>query len=50
MISLLDHAAVLSADPPDAPHIQTTHTIHTGMPGRPHIQIDPDILSTALEM
>ena len=50
MIGLLNHAAILSADPPDAPHIETTHTVHTGQPGRPRIQINADILGAALEM
>ena len=50
MIGLLNHAAMLSADPPDAPHIETTHMIHTGQPGHPRIQIDPNILEAALEM
>jgi hypothetical protein len=49
MISYLDDAAVASADP-DAPRVQTTHTVHTGRPGRPRIEICPDILATTLEM
>lgn len=49
-MSHLDHAILLSADPPDAPHIETTRIIRTGQPGRPRIEIDPDILETALEM
>jgi len=50
MIYHLDQAALVSADPPEAPHIQATHHVHTGRPGRPRIEIDPDLLATALQM
>jgi hypothetical protein len=50
MIDHLDRAAVASADPPDGVTIETTFITHTGRPGRPRIDIDHDILSTALQM
>jgi hypothetical protein len=50
MVVHLDEAAVLSADPPDGPTIETTYVVHTGRQGRPRIDINYDILSTALEM
>ena len=50
MIAHLEQAATISSDPPDAPTIETTHIIHTGQRGRPRIEINRDILATALEM
>jgi hypothetical protein len=50
MITHLDQASVASSDPPEAPPIQTTRTVHTGQPGRPRIEIDEHLLATALEM
>jgi hypothetical protein len=50
MIAYLDQAAVVISDPPDAPKVETTYLLRTRKRGRPRIEIDPDILSTALEM
>jgi hypothetical protein len=50
MIEHLDRAAVTSADPPDAPHIETTQLVYSGQPGCPCVEINYDILATALEM
>jgi hypothetical protein len=50
MIARLDEAASVSADPPTGPAIETTYLAHTGHQGRPRIEINPDILATALEM
>ena len=50
MIDRLDQAAITSADPPDVPDVQTTSIRRTGRPGRPRIEIDRDVLATALEM
>ena len=48
MIACLDNAVLLSSDPPDAPPLQTSYTVHTGEPGRPSIQIPPGMLAAAL--
>lgn len=48
MITCLDDAVHLSSDPPDAPPLQTSFLHHTGNPGRPSLQIPPEILATAL--
>jgi hypothetical protein len=50
MITSLDEACHLSSDPPDAPFPSTVKLTHTGLPGRPRIEIDPQTLSTALEL
>ena len=50
MIECLEEAMHTSLDPPDIPPIQATHTVRTGRPGRPRIEIDQDILAEALEM
>jgi hypothetical protein len=50
MITHLDAAAHDSADPPDSQVIETTHLAYSGRPGRPRIEIDPNLLGTALEM
>lgn len=48
MITCLDDAVLLSSDPLDAPPLETSYTVHTGEPGRPSIQIPPQMLATAL--
>ena len=50
MIHHLDQALTISSDPPNHPPIQTTHLVHTGERGRPRIEIDHDMLATALDM
>jgi hypothetical protein len=50
MIRCLDEASQISSDPPDAPFIPTATVVHTGRPGRPRIEIDPDLLSVGLEL
>src|SRR5277367_658962 len=50
MITHLDQAALTSADPPEVAHVETTHIVHSGHRGRPRIEIDRDILATAIEM
>ncbi|KAF4606218.1 hypothetical protein EYR38_000267 [Pleurotus pulmonarius] len=50
MISHLEDAAHRSADPPDAPFFPTTSITRTGKPGRPRIDIDPNLLSVAYEL
>ena len=50
MITHLDHVATISSDPANAPIMQTTTPIHTGRPGCPWMEIDRDVLATALQM
>jgi hypothetical protein len=50
MVSQLDQAAAASSDLPDAPAVQTTRTVRSGRPGRPRIEIDEELLATALDM
>ena len=50
MVQCLDAAATASANPPDAPPPTLTEVIHTGRRGRPCVEIDPDLLETALGM
>ncbi|KAF8444464.1 hypothetical protein L210DRAFT_795566, partial [Boletus edulis BED1] len=50
MIQHLDDACNQSIDPPDAPPPETTHLLTTGRPGRPHIEIDPSILASVIEL
>lgn len=46
----LDQARQASSDPLDGPTISFAHTVYTGRPGRPKVEIDPEILSTALTL
>ena len=48
MTSHLDQARHISSDPLEVPTIPFARTIHTGLRGRPRIEIDPSLLSTAL--
>ena len=50
MIQLLDEAGTLSIDPPTSPLPSVSHLNRTGAPGRPRIEIDPDILSRTLAL
>ncbi|KAF4569538.1 hypothetical protein EYR36_009332 [Pleurotus pulmonarius] len=50
MISHLEDAAHRLADPPNAPFFPTTLITRTGKPGRPRIDIDPNLLSVAYEL
>ena len=46
----LDQARQASSDPLDGPAISFAHTVPTGRRGRPKVEIDPNILSTALTL
>ena len=46
----LDQAWQASSDPLNGPAISFAHTIPTGRCGRPKIEINPNILSTALTL
>ena len=46
----LDQARHTSSDPLVDPTIQFAHTIHTGRRGRPRIEVEPSLLSTALTL
>ncbi|KIK78391.1 hypothetical protein PAXRUDRAFT_95342, partial [Paxillus rubicundulus Ve08.2h10] len=50
MLKSLDDAAKVSADPPDMIPLALAQTIHTGQCGRPRVEIDPNLLETALSM
>ena len=50
MVRLLDEAEVQSIDPPTSPPPSLSHLNHTGAPGRPRIEIDPDVLSRTLAL
>jgi hypothetical protein len=50
MTSYLDQARHASSDPLQVPMIPFAQTIRTGGRGRPRIEIDPNLLSTALEL
>jgi hypothetical protein len=49
MIADLEFAKGQSADIPDAPPIDPVTRIYTGQPGRPRIEIDPDVLATSMQ-
>ncbi|KAG1732582.1 hypothetical protein EDB19DRAFT_1831289 [Suillus lakei] len=49
MVADLDQAKGLSADYPDAPPIDAVTTIQNRCWGRPRVEIDPDVLETALQ-
>lgn len=50
MISHLDQARHASSDPLEDPAISFTYTVHTGRRGRPRIEVEPNLLSTALTL
>lgn len=49
MIADLDEGKDRSADEPDMAPIEVVSTIHTRRRGRPRIEIDPEVLATALQ-
>ncbi|KAG1800634.1 uncharacterized protein BJ212DRAFT_1273783 [Suillus subaureus] len=49
MVADLDEAKGRSADYPDAPPIEAVTTIQNQSHGHPHIEINPDVLETALQ-
>lgn len=50
MMYHLDQARQASSDPLEDPAIPFVHTIQTGRRGRPRVEIEPDLLSTALTL
>lgn len=50
MVKLLDEAKDQSIDPPTAPPPPLSLLHHTGVAGRPRIEIDPTVLSSILSM
>lgn len=50
MITHLDGAVQLAADPPDRPFYAVTNDVRTGRRGRPRLEIDAEILSVALDL
>ena len=50
MVRLLDETEVRSIDPPTSPVPSLSHLNRTGVPGRPRIEIDPDVLSRTLAL
>lgn len=48
MMTYLDQAQQASSDPLEVPMIAFAHTVRTGRPGRPRVEIEPGLLSTAL--
>jgi len=46
----LDQARQASSDPLEDPPIQFVHTVKTGRPGRPRVEIEPNLLSMALTL
>ena len=46
----LDQARQASSDPLENPAIQFVHAVRTGRPGRPRIEIEPNLLSTSLTL
>ena len=50
MIQYLDQARHASSDPLEVPVIPFAQKVQTGRPGRPRIEIDPNLLSTALTL
>jgi hypothetical protein len=50
MIFHLDQARQASSDPLEDPTIPFAYTIHTGRRGRPRVEVDPNLLSTALTL
>jgi hypothetical protein len=50
MTGYLDRARQASSDPVEGPAIQFAQSIKTGKRGRPRVEIDPNLLSTALSL
>ena len=50
MTFYLDQARQASSDPLEDPSIQFVHTVCTGRRGRPRVEIEPNLLSTALTL
>jgi len=50
MTFYLDQARQASSDPLQDPIIPFAYTTHTGRRGRPRVEVDPDLLSTALTL
>jgi hypothetical protein len=50
MVFHLDQARQASSDPLEGPTIPFALTMHTGRRGRPRVEVDPDLLSTALTL
>jgi hypothetical protein len=50
MLQALEAAAQESRDPPPAEAIIVSRPIHTGLPGRPRIEINPVFLEVALDL
>ena len=50
MTSYLDQARHASSDPLEDPTISFAYTIHTGRRGRPRVEVEPNLLSTALTL
>ena len=50
MTNHLDQARHASSDPLEEPPISFAHTVQTGRRGRPRIDIEPNLLSTALRL
>jgi hypothetical protein len=50
MITHLDNAANISADPPDSRPMETTRLVYSGRPGRPRIELNQNLLAASLDM
>ena len=50
MTNHLDQARQASSDPLEDPIIMFVHTVRTGRHGRPRVEIEPNLLSTALKL
>ena len=50
MTSYLDQARQASSDPLEDPAIPFVHTVQTGGRGRPRVELEPNLLSTALTL
>jgi hypothetical protein len=50
MTLYLDQARHASSDPFEGPNIPFTHIVHTGRRGRPRVEVEPNLLSTALAL
>jgi hypothetical protein len=50
MVQALDDAQLQSLDPPVAPLPSLSQAKHTGHPGRPRIEIDPEVLQASLAL
>lgn len=50
MTFYLDKARHASSDPLEDPPIPFTYTVHTGKRGRPRVEVEPNLLATALAL